>query len=314
MTLQPVDRHPGLQRAGLDRARPSADVVAAVRTRRRSPDAEIVIVDDGSEQPTQAPRWTRLEAPLPVRVLRQENRGRFRARKAGIEAGHGDLVLLLDSARLAATPTRWLGSARHVEDGRRVWNGHCMIDTSTAIRTGASGTCITHAAFADYLDDPRTTSFGARRVRPLPQGNGPLPRAPRAPARRHGRVRLALRRPALRQRRHAPAARTSPSASASTSRPDFACTYHSRTSLRPFLKHALLPRHDVRRRLRPAAARASSRSLVAASFRPRSRASSRCAARGSGLRRRSARSRSPPARVAARAAAAAAPTSRRSPR
>lgn len=57
------------------------------------PDAEIIVVDDGSTDGT----GDQLQG-LPVRVLRQPyNKGNGAAVKAGIRAAHGDYILLLDA-------------------------------------------------------------------------------------------------------------------------------------------------------------------------------------------------------------------------
>jgi glycosyltransferase involved in cell wall biosynthesis len=55
---------------------------------------EIIVVDDGSTDETPA---ILAEFAPPVRVLRQENRGRSAARNAGLRAATGDAVIFLDS-------------------------------------------------------------------------------------------------------------------------------------------------------------------------------------------------------------------------
>ncbi len=71
---------------------------------------EVVIVDDGSEPPVEAPRST----PLDVKVVRQERRGfgAARARNNGARAAAHDILLFLDSDMLAeagwiAAHARW---------------------------------------------------------------------------------------------------------------------------------------------------------------------------------------------------------------
>jgi glycosyltransferase involved in cell wall biosynthesis/GT2 family glycosyltransferase len=59
-------------------------------------DWEIVVVDDGSEDPATRAVLDSLDWPR-TRVLRQENRGLSAARNAGISAGRGSLVVPLDA-------------------------------------------------------------------------------------------------------------------------------------------------------------------------------------------------------------------------
>lgn len=62
--------------------------------RQTSPPAEIIIVDDGSEDETASI----LKQYLPqIRIIRQENRGVSAARNAGIRAATGEWIALLDS-------------------------------------------------------------------------------------------------------------------------------------------------------------------------------------------------------------------------
>ena len=195
-------------------------------------EAEIVIVDDGSEAPTKE-ALARLDA---VRVITQDNRGRFLARKAGIEAATGDLVLLLDSrVQLDAGSLRWV--AGRVEQGERVWNGHCMIDPSSG-PYAKFWDVLTHAAFPEYLADPRHVSFGVEDYDRFPKGTGHF-LAPRRHlldaiaefSSHYGDLRFVsddthlLRAVAEREPINIA--------------PGFASTYHSRTSLKPFLKHAM---------------------------------------------------------------------------
>ena len=90
-------------------------------------DAEVVIVDDGSDAPTRA-ALAALDVPLPLRVIRQDNAGRFAARRTGIEAARGDLVLLLDS-RVSLHPDALAFVAGTIRDGELpAWNGHVEIE------------------------------------------------------------------------------------------------------------------------------------------------------------------------------------------
>ena len=133
----------------------------------------MVVVDDGSPEPVRLPPVD----PARVRLLRQENRGRFEARRTGIEAAAGDYVLLLDS-RVTLDPDGVAWVADRVAAGEHAWNGHCLM-ANTESPFARFWNVLTHAAFADYLDDPRTTSFGIEEYDRFPKGTGHF-LAPRA--------------------------------------------------------------------------------------------------------------------------------------
>ena len=209
------------------------DLLTAVE---RSPfdEVDIVVVDDGSGPETVA-ALDALEARARIRVLRQANSGRYLARKAGIEAASGELVLMLDSrVSLDAGALAWV--APHVAEGRRVWNGHCIIDTSES-PYARFWDVITRATFADYLDNPRTTSFGLEEYDRFPKGTTHF-LAPRQYlidamaefASRYDDMHFVsddthlLRFVAARERINIS--------------PEFGSLYRSRTALRPFLKQA----------------------------------------------------------------------------
>lgn len=72
-----------------------AESVASV-TRGRLPHAEIVVVDDGSDDPATVETIEAMGAHG-CRVIRQPNRGLWAARNAGVEAAAGDYILPLDA-------------------------------------------------------------------------------------------------------------------------------------------------------------------------------------------------------------------------
>lgn len=190
-------------------------------------DAEVIVVDDGSEPPAQAEG---------VKLIRQENQGRFEARRTGIAAAAGELVLMLDS-RTSLDPDALAFVAPHVREGRRVWNGHPRIDTDASPYARFWDT-LTYAAFADYLADPRTTSFGEEEYDRFPKGTTHFlcPREYLLEAMdrftsfyddpRNANDDTALLRHVVAHERI-------------NISPDFGSVYQSRTALRPFLKHAV---------------------------------------------------------------------------
>jgi len=132
-------------------------------------DPEIVVVDDGSDGATRD-ALARLRAPVPLRVIRQANAGRFAARRIGVEAAAGELVLLIDS-RVSIRPDALAFVAAHLPaDGTpALWNAH--VDIEVAGNPYARfWNVLTEAAFAAYFRDPRTTSYGLEEFDRFPKG------------------------------------------------------------------------------------------------------------------------------------------------
>ena len=212
-------------------ARTVGDLRTALGRSPWADDHEIVIVDDGSSQPTQ----DALAALDGVRVIRQENQGRFGARVTGIRAAQGEDVLLLDS-RISLHPDALAWVAPRLGEGRRVWNGHCLIDTE-GNPFATFWDVLTRAAFAEYFADPRETSYGLEEYDRFPKGTTHF-LAPRRylldalesfesryeDLRNANDDTLLLRHIAGRERFNIA--------------PQFSSLYRSRTSLKPFLRHA----------------------------------------------------------------------------
>ncbi len=145
-----------------------ADAVTALENSEFR-DAEFVVVDDGSDQETQS-ALAGLAPPFPLRVLRQENQGRLAARRAGIDAARGDLVLLLD-ARVSLYPGALRFINEQIADGEPlpVWNAHCDIDVD-GNPYARFWNVITEIAYRRYYADPRTLSYGSDDFDYYPKG------------------------------------------------------------------------------------------------------------------------------------------------
>jgi glycosyltransferase involved in cell wall biosynthesis len=147
-----------------------ACATALQATRLRS---EVVVVDDGSSDDT-APlvREMARTFPVPLRLLEQENRGRFLARWAGLQDARGDRVLLLDS-RVLLEP----GSLAHVEatvaatPAATVWNGHCTTDPAAPL-VGHFWEVITYAFWGGYLRTPGPVQIDEANYNQFPKGTG----------------------------------------------------------------------------------------------------------------------------------------------
>jgi glycosyltransferase involved in cell wall biosynthesis len=211
--------------------RSTLDALSTSLQRSSWSEPEVVIVDDGSDDPVP-------DHAVPgarTRVLRQLNRGRFDARRTGISAAEGEYVLLLDSrVTLDANALAWV--AERVDETPQAWNGHCLM-ANLHSPFARFMNVLTHSAWAEYLDDPRTTSFGLEEYDRFPKGTthflAPrkwLQEAVSGFASRYEDSRfsnddtLMLRAIADRHRIHIS--------------PEFASVYRNRESMLPFLRHA----------------------------------------------------------------------------
>ncbi len=143
-------------------------VVAAIQ--RAGVDAELVVIDDGSTDESAAVARRVTAGRLPLTLIRQPNRGRFEARRAGLDAATRDWILLLDS-RLTLEPGSLRFVAERVADGKPVWTGHVEIP-SDRNAYATFWKLIAELAWDEYFSHPRTTSFGLRDFDRYPKGTG----------------------------------------------------------------------------------------------------------------------------------------------
>ena len=135
--------------------------------------AEVIIVDDGSTDRSLATAQAYKPATdrLTIKVLAQTNKGRYLARKAGVEAAKSDQILFIDSrvyideGSLAYLETKLKGNPR------QVWNGHVHVDKegNPFARFWDAIVCI---AWRRYFGNPRETSFGLEDFDYYPKGTG----------------------------------------------------------------------------------------------------------------------------------------------
>jgi glycosyltransferase involved in cell wall biosynthesis len=131
-------------------------------------DAEVVLVDDGSTDGTADIAERALTGRLPMRIVRQPNRGRFEARRAGVSEASAETVLLLDG-RVRMQPGALAFVRPRLAAGERVWTSHVHVeDGGRAL--GAFWRLLAELAWPDYFDVPRTTSFGVEDFDRFPKG------------------------------------------------------------------------------------------------------------------------------------------------
>lgn len=196
-------------------------------------DAELVLVDDGSEDGSVDVARNAADGRLDLRVVSQSNRGRFAARSAGLAAASGEIILFLDArVRLVPSALRFVRSRLPTEP---VWNGHVEIEATSPFAD--FWRLLAELAWRDYFDNPRTTSYGLDDFDRFPKGTTCF-LAPRglledafgtfrssfADGRLANDDTPVLRAVAARQRIHIS--------------PDFACVYSPREDVEAFLRHA----------------------------------------------------------------------------
>jgi len=102
-----------------------------------------------------------------LRVLTQPNRGRFEARRVGLEAAEGEWVLLLDGRVVIDRGS--LAYVRERFERARIWTAHVDVHGNGDL-LAAFWALIAELAWSDYFDDPRDSSFGARDFDRFPKG------------------------------------------------------------------------------------------------------------------------------------------------
>jgi glycosyltransferase involved in cell wall biosynthesis len=133
-------------------------------------DAEFVLVDDGSSDGSAGVAESACAGRLPFKVVSQPNRGRFEARRVGVEAASGEWILLLDSRNTVA-PDALQFIAERLDEGDEVWSGQLDMEVE-GDPFGTFWKLLAELAWNDYYDNPRTTSFGATDFDRYPKGTG----------------------------------------------------------------------------------------------------------------------------------------------
>jgi GT2 family glycosyltransferase len=152
---------------------PSTIDALAAAVREADSDVEVIVVDDGSDDGSDLV-IERLAATFPgdLRVIRQENSGRFLARWAGLEQASGELVLLLDSRVIIAPDAlSYLLSAVEADPAPAGWNGHVHTDPSSPL-VGRFWEVPTFVFWGRYLRDPRPFDLTPETFDSAPKGTG----------------------------------------------------------------------------------------------------------------------------------------------
>jgi glycosyltransferase involved in cell wall biosynthesis len=199
-------------------------------------DAEIVLVDDGSTDGSGAVALAAARGDrVDLRVLTQPNRGRFEARRVGLEAAEGEWVLLLDGRVVIDRGS--LAYVRERFERARIWTAHVDVHGNGDL-LAAFWALIAELAWSDYFDDPRDSSFGARDFDRFPKGTTCLfaPKQLVLDAIRSFQSRYADLRSA---NDDTPVLRWIAEREPIHVSPGFRCVYRPRTTLKSFVRHSV---------------------------------------------------------------------------
>jgi hypothetical protein len=138
---------------------------------KASQNYEIIIVDDGSTDGT----WEYLVGiqharNLPIKIIHQENQGRFMARWAGVNASSAQFLMIFDSRILIGVNSlRSLERARLDFDENVSWNGHIVTDAKAPL-IGRFWEVPTYVFWGKYLSQPLQTILTMENFDYMPKG------------------------------------------------------------------------------------------------------------------------------------------------
>lgn len=152
--------------------------IAALREAilRASAQFEVIIVDDGSTDGTQevTSGIVASHPELDIRVIRQNNLGRFIARYNGAVAARHPLLMLLDSRMLVDPDAlRYLTERISEGDAGYEWNCHVTTDPAAPL-VGRFWEVPVILFWSEYLARPRAMLITAENFDRVPKGTGGL--------------------------------------------------------------------------------------------------------------------------------------------
>ena len=130
-------------------------------------EADFIVVDDGSTDGS-GDAADSVKGTVRINVIRQPNRGRIAARRAGLAEATGAYTMFLDS-RVKLEQGGLAFVREQIDEGKRVWNSHVTIDTANN-PFGKFWKVVAYLAWPDYLRRPRTMSFGVEEFDHYPKG------------------------------------------------------------------------------------------------------------------------------------------------
>lgn len=200
-------------------------------------EAEVIIIDDGSTDATvNRVKGITVINQTPVKLVEQTNKGRYLARKAGVDAASYDTILFIDSRVFINESSLKFVESKIRKDNQQVWNGHVYVAKEGNL-FARFWDAIVFIAWRKYFGNPRECSFGLKDFDYYPKGTGffLVPKLLLEEAMSHfeGTTNdlkhssddtLLIRFIAAKLPIHLS--------------PEFSCQYHGRNTLKKFLNHA----------------------------------------------------------------------------
>lgn len=201
-------------------------------------DYEIIIVNDGSTDNTKDVLASLVKQEPRIIPINQENKGRFLARKAGIERASKEFVLFLDS-RIFTDENSLVYAKEQMQRNPELvaWNGHVRIKLGWNI-FARFWDAVTFIAWRRYLRKPKLTQYGIEDFDYYPKGTTFF-LAPRVVLKKH----IDAFRSQIQDYRFVSDDTALLRGVAKDVRitisPGFSCLYHSRDKMSAFVKHTL---------------------------------------------------------------------------
>lgn len=131
-------------------------------------EAEILVVDDGSTDDTVKVIKT-IKTIYPLRVITQENSGRFLARKLGAEKAKFSNILFIDT-RIYIEPDalKFVLEEMEIHPDRKVWTSHVYLEKGNIY--ARFWDAIAYLAWYKYFSNPRDCSYGLKDFDKFPKG------------------------------------------------------------------------------------------------------------------------------------------------
>lgn len=198
--------------------------------------SEVIIVDDGSTDETKATVLTIAERykDLGLNYEFQTNSGRLEARKTGLRRAKYDYILLIDSrVHIGETSLRYV--VKKLQQEKKIWNSHVVIKRGNYL--SMFWDVIVRVAWSAYFKEPREVEYGAKDFDKYPKGTTCF----FAPKR-------SLEKAICEYEKTNTATKSSNDDTAILRlmiehdnfhmSPEFYCFYHSRSSMKKFIKHS----------------------------------------------------------------------------
>lgn len=150
---------------------PSTIDALARAIREAKAQVELIVVDDGSTDETPATLAALTDGfPGDLRVVRQENRGRYSARLNGLQHARSHMILLLDARVLIdVSALKYVMGELRDPKAPRVWNAHAVTDPSSPL-VGLFWDVPTHVFWGRYLRSPRAYDLTEENFDSAPKG------------------------------------------------------------------------------------------------------------------------------------------------